>query len=599
MDESAGVRGAVVDAIGQVGAPSSWSALEEVARADVNEHVRERARAALASLAVEDPARLLELARRDPTPLSRKWILSVLVSTHPIDALPLAAELLASSDRRERAAAMRAARRVLSVLPIARVIEDAERQPSLAQLARDVFVERLHSASNVELVSASRVEVLRHAALEALARRGDIDTLIDLVPSEGDVPDDALCMAIAAAANANAPELVSAKLEQFRSAATAEVVLDAISRKQYEASQHASASMMASAAKSQSEEIRTALSDIVRNEPDADGVRALATGASLAIGNFQHLRDRLRFGRLDRHDNDIVCARDSVSAKHAMLERRNDDELWLVDHSTNGTLVSGELVHRSERRVFHGAILEIGRVPFMVYLRDREGCPAYERPDWYASLVDAPEPVAIALRHALRHATGGLSHGVCVGFALEILIRLTTGLLARASSADPPGTSNRAWTMGIWRDACLAAAGELRNSAGVLGPFAESLRGRASVLGAAVEARNALAHQPARAASFILTHARHLSEALSELLALWKQFSVRLEVLKHDGTGVLRSSFVAAADHWRRSSHPWCFVDADGALVVPRRRVKPGERAPADVFAHGIAETKLVTIERA
>jgi diguanylate cyclase (GGDEF)-like protein len=60
-----------------------------------------------------------------------------------------------------------------------------------------------------------------------------------------------------------------------------------------------------------------------------------------------------------RGDNDIVFDHESISRRHARLERRADG-VWLVDESTNGTLVNGDPVREGRLRL-HDRIM-IGKV---------------------------------------------------------------------------------------------------------------------------------------------------------------------------------------------------------------------------------------------
>jgi diguanylate cyclase (GGDEF)-like protein len=70
-----------------------------------------------------------------------------------------------------------------------------------------------------------------------------------------------------------------------------------------------------------------------------------------------------------RDDNDIVFDHESISRRHARLERRADG-FWLVDESTNGTLVNGNLVREGRLRL-HDRIM-IGKV---LVVLSRSGVP--------------------------------------------------------------------------------------------------------------------------------------------------------------------------------------------------------------------------------
>ncbi len=89
----------------------------------------------------------------------------------------------------------------------------------------------------------------------------------------------------------------------------------------------------------------------------------IAPGRSgLAPGDVLPLPKRLSVGRSE--GNSLVLADPSVSARHAVLERR--DGTWYVRDlgSTNGTLLDGHPVGGRPRRLHHGARLRFGAVLF-------------------------------------------------------------------------------------------------------------------------------------------------------------------------------------------------------------------------------------------
>lgn len=88
----------------------------------------------------------------------------------------------------------------------------------------------------------------------------------------------------------------------------------------------------------------------------APGRSGLEPGAVLPVTR------RLSVGRSE--GNGLVLADPSVSARHAVLERR--DGAWYVRDlgSTNGTLLDGHPVGGRPRRLHHGARLRFGAVVF-------------------------------------------------------------------------------------------------------------------------------------------------------------------------------------------------------------------------------------------
>lgn len=80
----------------------------------------------------------------------------------------------------------------------------------------------------------------------------------------------------------------------------------------------------------------------------------------LEPGDVIPVAGRISIGRAD--GNGLILADPSVSAHHALLERR--DGAWFIRDlgSTNGTLLDGHPVARQPRRLRHGARLRFGSV---------------------------------------------------------------------------------------------------------------------------------------------------------------------------------------------------------------------------------------------
>ena len=82
-------------------------------------------------------------------------------------------------------------------------------------------------------------------------------------------------------------------------------------------------------------------------------------GHAPRVGERFSLRASTSIGR--DAGNDIPLSDEAASARHAVLELR-EDEWWVVDlGSTNGTLVNGTRIERAERVRF-GDELAIGRI---------------------------------------------------------------------------------------------------------------------------------------------------------------------------------------------------------------------------------------------
>lgn len=54
------------------------------------------------------------------------------------------------------------------------------------------------------------------------------------------------------------------------------------------------------------------------------------------------------------HDNDIVYNEPSLSGNHATLQIYDDGRIFITDHSTNGTMVNGNLLHNGTAQVAYG-----------------------------------------------------------------------------------------------------------------------------------------------------------------------------------------------------------------------------------------------------
>jgi hypothetical protein len=151
--------------------------------------------------------------------------------------------------------------------------------------------------------------------------------------------------------------------------------------------------------------------------------------------------------------------------------------------------------------------------------------------------------------------------------------------------------------MGIWRDACLLAASALSQRNESLRGFTSSLLAESPRIAKAIEARNALAHQPARDTAAIAGHSDQMSDTLGRLLVLWKEAALTLMLVPAAGDVRERSTFVYGDGRVKVSSYPWCFVqESERALVLPRRHVRAAERVHADVFVLGMVTTRIVTV---
>ncbi len=75
-------------------------------------------------------------------------------------------------------------------------------------------------------------------------------------------------------------------------------------------------------------------------------------------GHAHRAGDHVRLGRSP--DNDVILRDPATSGHHARLERRDEQQFWLVDlGSTNGTFVNGESVQ--EKQLNHGDRITIGQ----------------------------------------------------------------------------------------------------------------------------------------------------------------------------------------------------------------------------------------------
>lgn len=87
----------------------------------------------------------------------------------------------------------------------------------------------------------------------------------------------------------------------------------------------------------------------------------LVLSSSGTLRNFE-VREGTAIGRIE--GNSVVVDHPSVSRRHAVIERRNDD-WWIVDlQSTNGVKVNGTQV--SEARISAGDVLSVGSVDIQV-----------------------------------------------------------------------------------------------------------------------------------------------------------------------------------------------------------------------------------------
>lgn len=79
-----------------------------------------------------------------------------------------------------------------------------------------------------------------------------------------------------------------------------------------------------------------------------------------------------RIGR--EADNDIVLDDPRASATHAIL-RAEPDDVWLLDTSTNGTVVNGVRIRADRARIADGAVIEVGRtlVAVQIFAEDTLG----------------------------------------------------------------------------------------------------------------------------------------------------------------------------------------------------------------------------------
>ena len=75
-------------------------------------------------------------------------------------------------------------------------------------------------------------------------------------------------------------------------------------------------------------------------------------------GHAHRAGDHVRLGRSP--DNDVILRDPATSGHHARLERRDEQQFWLVDlGSTNGTFVNGESVQ--EKQLNDGDRLTVGQ----------------------------------------------------------------------------------------------------------------------------------------------------------------------------------------------------------------------------------------------
>jgi pSer/pThr/pTyr-binding forkhead associated (FHA) protein len=76
--------------------------------------------------------------------------------------------------------------------------------------------------------------------------------------------------------------------------------------------------------------------------------------------------------RVGRDENSCGVALDpldrSASRVHFTIDRR-DDKYFLMNHSTNGTMVNGELVPKAGRRLYHGDLIEAGNAELTFYVQ--------------------------------------------------------------------------------------------------------------------------------------------------------------------------------------------------------------------------------------
>lgn len=104
------------------------------------------------------------------------------------------------------------------------------------------------------------------------------------------------------------------------------------------------------------------------SEPQRTGevVGALLILGEAGDGRAVLLREgRLRIGREDH--NDVVLADPRVSGDH-LIVRAEGGRAWVLDTSTNGSLVAGARLKADRAEVTDGTIIEIGRTVLVVQL---------------------------------------------------------------------------------------------------------------------------------------------------------------------------------------------------------------------------------------
>jgi len=77
----------------------------------------------------------------------------------------------------------------------------------------------------------------------------------------------------------------------------------------------------------------------------------------------------ISMGRLE--NNDISMSEPTVSRKHASL-RLIDGNVYVIDHSTAGTIVDGYRIHQDQRILQHKSVFKIGSCTFTFRQQPRQ-----------------------------------------------------------------------------------------------------------------------------------------------------------------------------------------------------------------------------------
>lgn len=626
-DPSAGVRMALAPALGRIGGHAALAALLALGEQDNNEDVKRAVEKGVKAF-LDSPRTFVALVEGECDDRIRLRALEHLGKRHPAAALRLVLDLEsehASGGVTPRLRKLRGLRHEHTDLLVSRgCVSDLAvlLKDDAFHAVRDQALRALEARGGAEgivdfLAGASReFPVARHIGLFALARAGRVE---DLAMALGEQPDDAMRFwseALSALVGQGdvgrlTDFLVSGRVER-------EAALDALKRTLVDTPKDLLQARLADIkGRVDSVTFEEVLDRLTRqriekavDDPRAtfagtplcsievpsgsNLLRVLGRGALLPPGHEEQLTGDLRFGREPSPDVDIVIPIDSVSRRHATISMRGPTEVWLVDHSTNGVLVGGTVLHRKSCLLFDSMLFEIGGVAFVACLPGTTRPLAY-KPAWYPLINAAPAPVALAAARAMVHAADEVSRGACVAFAVELWLRIVTAVFAGEAELDdeiferwPRG---RPWTMGVWADASRFVGARVPASSRIHELARAFDADVAPLLPKAVAARNALAHQPAGAADDVHGSSMVLDSLLASLLA-WSS-THGLELVRKARSKPVSIRFGGHEVAPRQTS---LFLDENGLIVLTRHLASPGDRVSSDVFRSDAAYSRTMIV---